>query len=235
MKIFVAAAGKGTRMKEFSKNQPKHLIKIKGRPFLYYLLENIKKAGYKEIYIIGGNKIEQVRKFLSAYDPKIILVNQEEIIIDRSYGTIPPVKSIEHIAKEENFIFLAGDNLYSVQDLKKFSKLKDDYCYVGGVAHEKPELYGALKTDGEYLVSIMEKPKEFIGDLINAGIYKFTKDIFEKIKQVKISQRGEYELTDAVNLLAKKRKVKVVRLTDYWYDFGKPEDIKIIEDFLNEK
>ncbi|MFA6027448.1 MAG: sugar phosphate nucleotidyltransferase [Patescibacteria group bacterium] len=233
MKIFVAAAGKGTRMKELTLNKPKHLIEIKGRSFLHYLLENIKKAGYKEIYVIGGYKIDEMKEFISDYDHKIVLINQHEIIKDGSYGTIPPVKSIKHLVKEENFIFVAGDNLYSEKDLRNFNTLEDNYCYVGGFIHEHPEHYGVLKTDGDFLDSIHEKPKEKIGNLINTGLYKFTKDIFPAIDQVKISQRGEYELTDAINNLAKEKKVKVANLEDYWYDFGKPEDIKIIENFLN--
>ena len=94
--------------------------------------------------------------------------------------------------------------------------------------------YLLMGEDGRrVLKKIVEKPKKFIGNLINTGLYKFTPEIFEKIKKIKISKRGEYELTDAINLLAKEKKVKVKKIKDYWFDFGNPADIIKISRFLN--
>lgn len=232
MKIIIAAAGRGTRMQDLTKDQPKHLIKVAGKPFLFYLLENIKQAGYSEIIVIGGYLIEKIEDFLNTYDKNIKLINQHEAIQKGYYGTACPVNSAKEIIGQENFIFIPGDNLYSPEDLKKFSGLEDDYNYLGAAIHPQPQYYGVVKKQGEYLENIIEKPVEYISDLINTGLYKFTPEIFTKLEQIKISPRGEYELTDAINLLAKEKKVKVVQLQDYWYDFGKPEDIIKIEEFL---
>ena len=65
---------------------------------------------------------------------------------------------------------------------------------------------------GNVLLKIIEKPKTFVGDLINAGLYKFTPDIFEALGKIWLSERGELELTDAISLLAESRKVKVMML-----------------------
>ena len=66
-------------------------------------------------------------------------------------------------------------------------------------------------------------------------MYKFTPEIFDKIFQIEKSSRGEYEITDAISLLAKEKKVKVKKLNDFWMDFGRPEDIIKISRFLNSK
>ena len=95
-----------------------------------------------------------------------------------------------------------------------------------------PEKYGVLIEDGRILKKIVEKPKSFVGNLVNVGLYKFTKDIFKVLDNLKKSERGEYELTDAISFLAKKGKVKVITLKDYWLDLGGLDDIPNVEQFL---
>jgi len=63
-------------------------------------------------------------------------------------------------------------------------------------------------------------------------LYKFTPSIFKKLPQIEKSSRGEYELTDAIDLLAKEKRVKIKEIEDYWLDFGKPEDVETISNFL---
>ena len=86
-----------------------------------------------------------------------------------------------------------------------------------------------------FLKSIVEKPKKHIGNLINTGLYKFTPDVFNYLDKIKLSSRGEYELTDIINILAKKRKMKVKNLKGIWLDFGKPQDIIKVEKYLSTK
>jgi len=66
-KIVVLAAGKGTRMLELSKDKPKHLIHVKTKPFIYYLLKNIKRAGFKEIILVIGYQKEKMQEFAEKY------------------------------------------------------------------------------------------------------------------------------------------------------------------------
>ena len=69
---------------------------------------------------------------------------------------------------------------------------------------------------------------------IRDRLYKFTPDVFEKLDKIEKSPRGEYEVTDAISLLAKEKKVKIKEIEDYWLDFGNPSDIEKVEKFLNE-
>ncbi len=232
-KVVIAAAGKGTRMLHLTKNKSKHLINVQKKPFLSYLLDNLLKAGYKEIILIVGYKGQKIKDFLKEYnynDHKIRVINQFDILKKEEYGTLCPLKCVKDIIKE-NFLMVYGDNLYSVEDLKSFN-IDDKYNYVAGFIHKHPEKYGVFVSDNGFLKEIIEKPKKYVGDLINTGLYKFTPEIFDKISQICKSSRGEYELTDAITLLAKEKKVKIKRIQDYWFDFGNPGDIMKVSKFL---
>lgn len=238
-KVVISAAGQGTRMLHLTENKSKHLINIQERPFLAYLLDNIFSAGYQEIILVVGFREDMIQEFLKGYAfngfvPKIQLVNQFEVLGPKGteYGTACPIKCVKNIVGQENFISLCGDNFYTVGDLKLMN-INDDLNHVAGIYHENPEKFGVLlqKQDG-FLKEIVEKPKEFLGNLINTSLYKFTPEIFEKVFQIEKSPRGEYEITDAVSLLAQKNRVKVKRINDFWMDFGRPEDVQKFSEFL---
>jgi len=232
-KVVIAAAGQGTRMKHLSKNKSKHLICVQQKPFLSYLFDNLIKAGYKEFILVVGFHADLMQKFLDDFGYKATLVNQFEILgpKEKEYGTLCPLKCVKDLVGKENFLAIYGDNLYSVKDLKAMN-IDDQFIYVAGFEHSHPEKYGVLIVKDGFLEKIIEKPKEYVGNLINTGLYKFTPEIFEKIPYVQLSSRGEYELTDAVTMLAEQKKVKVKKLQDYWLDFGNPGDIVKCSRFL---
>lgn len=222
-------------MLHLSKDKPKHLIEIKGKPFLYYLLDNLKQAGFEEIIMVVGYKKEFMEDFLKKYNGqfKITLVNQFDILGEDRYGTACPLECVKDKLIGESFLAVYGDNLYSVEDLKRFN-IDDNYCYIAGLPHEQPENYGVLAVDGKgILKEIVEKPSEPVGNLINTGLYKFTSEVFDYLDKIELSPRGEYELTDVINLLAKQGKVKALDLKGQWLDFGRPEDVRKVEDYLN--
>ncbi|MCX6718149.1 MAG: sugar phosphate nucleotidyltransferase [Candidatus Staskawiczbacteria bacterium] len=243
-KVVIAAAGQGTRMLELSKDKSKHLIEVNNRPFLAYLIDSLLLAQYKEIILVVGFKVELMNDFVESYLPpkgiskddfKVSLVNQCDILgpKEKEYGTACPIKCVKDIVGDENFLYVYGDNLFSVEDLKSMN-IDDEFCYIAGLKQEHPEKYGVLIEDGDdFLEKIIEKPTEFVGNLVNAGLYKFTKDIFEKVLKIEKSVRGEYEVTDAISLLAKEKKVKIKKIKDCWHDFGNPNDIQKISKFLN--
>lgn len=237
-KVVIAAAGQGTRMLHLSKDKPKHLIEVNQRPFLAYVLDNLFKAGYTDIILVGGYMNEQMEDFKNNYaapngsKPEIKYYNQFEILgpKEKIYGTACPLMCVKDAIKEQ-FLFICGDNLFSVNDLREMN-IDDNFNYVAGLVNEYPENYGVLVGDGEYLEKIIEKPKEFVGNLINAGLYKFTPEVFEKLPLIGKSPRGEYEITDVITLLAKDKKVKIKQIKDFWKDFGRPEDVEKLSEFL---
>lgn len=239
-KVVIAAAGQGTRMMHLTNNKPKHLINVQQRPFLSYLLDNLLEAGYSDIILVVGYKEDLMKDFLARYQQclagkecSIRIVSQYEILgpKEKEYGTACPLKCVKDFVGKNSFVYLNGDNLYSVKDLKAMNT-DDNYNYVAGLEHNHPEKYGVLITENGFLKEIKEKPKEFYGNLINLGLYKFTSEVFDKLSKIKKSPRGEYEITDVVSLLAKDKKAKVKRMEDYWLDFGNPADVIKLSNFI---
>ncbi len=241
-KVVVSAAGHGTRMLELSKDKPKHLIEVEQKPFLAYLLDNVFTAGYQEVILVVGYKQEAMQAFVASYTfggapQNISLVSQFEILGPKEqgdYGTACPLKCVKEQVKGEDFISLVGDNFYTVEDLKAMDK-DDAFCYVAGRVEEHPEKFGVLIENGQFLKEIIEKPKTFVGNLVNTSLYKFTPDVFEKLPLIGKSVRGEYEITDVISLLAKDGKVKIVTTKNYWMDFGRPEDIEKFQGYLKDE
>lgn len=230
----ILAAGKGTRMKELSHNQPKHIIPVVHKPFLFYLLDNLQAAGFKRLIVVVGYQKEAMLNRLAGWTRlPLEIVDQYEKVASGHYGTLCPVEAVADQVRGESFVVVSGDNLYSAADLKSL-RAQDDFNYIAGLSHSHPERYGVLVQGADnFLQKIVEKPKEFVGNLINTGLYTFTPEIFTVMPDVKLSTRGEYELTDAVTLLASLHRVKIKKLSDYWLDFTKPDDIKMVEEFIN--
>ena len=231
----IAAAGKGTRMLDLAKHIPKHLITIRKRPFLYYLLSHLSKAGIQNFVLVVGHKKENMESFARTYGNQfaITLVDQFERMGTDRYGTALPVLAAEPELQNTNFIAVYGDNLYSPRDIKKFTG-EHAYTAMGVREVEHAERYGVVTIDdNDFVTDLIEKPDNPVSNLINAGIYTFTPDIFDTVRAIGISPRGEYELTDAIKAFTSKRRVKAIFLNDYWIDFGRPEDIKTVSDILD--
>ncbi len=226
-KAVVLAAGGGTRMHPLTETRPKPLIQVMGKSFLYYVLDNLSKAGYDDVCIVVGVMQQKIREFVDEYGFKVTFVEQ-----DKQLGTGDAVKRVRDFVGDDNFIVLMGDNLYSDKDLGTIP-YGDDLCYLSAMKSECPERYGVVSCDKDgYLVSLTEKPDDPGSDLVSVGLYKFTPEIFDKLDMIEMSHRGEIEVVDAISLLADEKKVKVYEIKDYWYDLGYPWDIFRLNEFL---
>jgi len=223
MKIAILAAGKGTRMLPLTEDRPKPLVRVLGKPFLKYLIENILKAGFWDIAILVGRRGEMIRNWASEENYDLTFIEQEE-----QKGTGHAVKLLKEWSGDENFIVVNGDNLISSEDLKRFNK-QDGMNYIGAYRVEDVSSFGELIIEGEFLKEIKEKMPGIRGGLINSGVYKFTKEIYEILESLKRSPRGEYEVTDALTDLGVMGKVKKIDIDDYWVNFSGVDDIKKAE------
>ncbi len=230
----VAAAGRGTRMGDLAGAKPKHLIEVNGQPFLFYLLDRLQQAGIQEIVVVGGHHFPAMEEFVQMHGPafNVKLVNQFQRLGEERYGTALAMEAAKPEVGDREFLAVYGDNLFSVRDLQKVIAAPAGSSYIATLTHPHPERYGVVLSDESGTVTkIVEKPSEFLGDRINAGLYRFTPRVFDVLPQ-QVSLRGEYELTDAVQALAEAGQMKVVPLDDYWQDFGRPEDITTAEKIL---
>lgn len=225
MKAVVLAAGQGIRMKPLTDTIPKPLIHVAGKPFLYYVIENLKKAGLDDIGIVVGYKYELIKEFIDKYKIKAELIIQKE-----RKGTGHALSVAEKFCKKDDIVVVNGDDLYSPDDIKAIS-LEKGIC-VAGLKHENPEKYGVLVEEKGFLKKIVEKPQSFVGDLVNVGLYKFTNEVFNALKKIKLSPRNELEITDAVSILAETQKVKVYSMKGLWIPMGYPWEVLNINKFI---
>jgi UDP-N-acetylglucosamine diphosphorylase/glucosamine-1-phosphate N-acetyltransferase len=229
MKAVVLAAGEGQRLRPLTYTRPKHMIQVAGKPLLEHLLIALKEAGFKDIVMVVHYKAERIKEYFgdgSKFGLKVEYVYQKEI-----KGTA----NAFGLAKGRvsgDFLAVYGDLLVTSNAVNVALELhkKEKPVVTMTVLHvERPEQYGVIKTDGTRVVEIVEKPsaKVAAGNLINAGVYVFSPEIFEAIKQTKDSPRGEQEITDSVRMLIETdRKVVAAEISSKeWSDIGRPWDL----------
>ena len=229
MKALILAAGKGIRMGALTQNKPKVLVEVAGRPFLYYTIKNLQKAGISNIGIVVEYKKEKVFDFAKKFGFNLSFIEQPILL-----GTGDAVIKAKDWIGKDNFIVVMGDNLYSENDLKDMSNFNNEFAYVAAFKSSHPQDYGVLEVDGKDLLRIEEKPQHPKSDLVNTGLYKLTSEIFPQLMNLEKSPRGEIELTDALTRLASLKKVKVYPLKDYWIDMSVKEDLPEIEKKIKE-
>jgi dTDP-glucose pyrophosphorylase len=174
-------------------------------------------------------KKEKIESFLKEYGFKATLIDQKD-----PKGTGHAILSCEEFVGKESFVVCMGDNIWSSHDFKRMN-VPDEYSHIATLHSKDWKKYGVLVDNGGFLVGMHEKPQKFVSDLINTGLYTFTPQVFSMLKKIKPSIRGEYEINDAILKLAELKKVKIVYLDDYWVDFGCPEDIPLVEEFLKKE
>jgi len=230
MKAVLLAAGEGIRLLPITATRPKHLIKVGGKPILQFCLEAVRHAGLDEAIIVTHYMSDAIRSYFGNGEKlglKLIYVEQKAIL-----GTGNAAEMAEPFL-DGDFVLVYGDLLFGQESVKtvlsQFKKGKTAAA-MGVVPVDKPESYGIIEQDAEGKVKrIIEKPAagEAPSNLANAGVYAFSKEVFDKIKQTKASIRGEWELTDAITMLAQEGKtVFAAELSkDDWFDVGRPWDL----------
>jgi len=214
MKCVVMAAGEGKRMHPLTFTRPKVMLPIANKPILEWNLENSIKAGLKDFIFIVAYKSEMVRDYFG--DGKKWKVNIEYVNQVEPLGTAHAIGMAENFTND--FIVLSGDTVFGVDDIKNITKKKN--C-MGLVKVENAKEYGIVETKDNKITKIFEKMETPYSNLINAGIYHFDRKIFDYIKKTKISQRGEYEITDTINTMVKKETIFAVNLKQ-WRDVVYP-------------
>lgn len=229
--LAIMAAGRGTRMEHLTKDTPKHLLSILGRPFLDYLIDRGRIAGFSRILIVAGYQSDAFQRYQEVEGVEVVVQSD----LEKRYGTAAAIAAVRTQVGQSNFAAIAGDNLYSIADLRKLT-IDTTTTWLGGYKTAAWKGMGVLKLneDGN-LERIIEKPTTFVGDVINASLYLFTPGIFAAIDKLSPSVRGEYEITDAINLLAETEPVNVFELEERWYDFTTPSDIPKIEKALQQE
>ena len=193
MQCVILAAGEGSRMRPLTTSRPKVMLPLAGKPSLEHLIRNVKSAGISDIIIVVGYREEAIRSYFG--DGSEFGVSIKYVVQRKQLGTADALRTAEPFVTD-TFLMLNGDMVVDVEDLAKICETKAPVMAVSTTTH--PEDFGVVTLSGDKISSLEEKSPEPKSNIINAGAYLFGCEIFDTLKKVSPSSRGEYELTDAL-------------------------------------
>jgi glucose-1-phosphate thymidylyltransferase len=201
---FILAAGKGTRMYPFTFDTPKPMLPILNKPIIFHSIGRLLKAHISDIGVIIGKNDQITPSYINTSFPNL---NPCFIIQEKALGTAHAVLQVQDYLTSKNFLAIAGDSLFSSSFLKQLGKThlneKNDIT----LTLEKMEFdlmreSSTVDYHNGRVFEVREKPQtpmEVLSDLNSAALYAFSESIFNVIKDIKKSKRGEYELITAIN------------------------------------
>lgn len=236
LKAIILSAGEGSRMRPLTLTKPKTMLPVAGKPIIQYNIESLRDNGITDILLIVRYKEEIVRNYFgdgSDFGVNISYKTQKDFL-----GTANAISYGEDFI-DDSIIVLNGDIILDDEIIheiiKKYNYLSPDTLMLLTEV-EDPSAFGVVEIENGNIKNIVEKPKreEAPSNLVNAGIYIFNKDIFDKIRETEISERGEYEITDSVSLqIEDNKKVIGHKTSKDWIDVGRPwELIEVNEELI---
>jgi len=222
MKGVILAGGLGKRLYPLTKITNKHLLPVYSKPMIYYPIETLIDAGIKDILIVtGGNHAGEFLRLLG--NGKQFGLKHINYTYQEGEGGIAHALGLaEHFADNEKIVVILGDNIIE-KDIKKavgdFKKQPRGAKILVKKVPD-PERFGVVKFKNKKIVNITEKPKKPKSDYIVTGIYMYDSKVFDIIKRLKPSRRGEFEITDVNNWYLKKGELTYGVLEGWWTDSG---------------
>ncbi|WP_435358654.1 UTP--glucose-1-phosphate uridylyltransferase AglF [Haloarchaeobius sp. DFWS5] len=226
MQAVVLAAGKGTRLRPLTEDKPKGMVEVSGKPIITHCLEQLRDLGATEFVVVVGYKKEAI---ISHYGDEfdgipITYSHQRE-----QNGLAHALLTVEeHI--DDDFMLMLGDNIFQANLKDVVRRQQEDRADAAFLVEEVPwedaSRYGVCNTNkyGE-ITEVVEKPEDPPSNLVMTGFYTFTPAIFHACHLVQPSNRDEYEISDAVDLLIRSgRTIDAIRLDGWRMDIGYPED-----------
>ncbi|WP_394740078.1 UTP--glucose-1-phosphate uridylyltransferase AglF [Natronococcus roseus] len=236
MQAVVLAAGEGTRLRPLTEDKPKGMVEIDEEPILTHCFDQLVELGADELIVVVGYLKE---KIIDHYGDEyrgvpISYTHQRE-----QNGLAHALSCVEeHI--EDDFMLILGDNVFAanLEDVvRRQQENRTDAAFlVEEVPWEEASRYGVCDTNayGE-ITDVVEKPDDPPSNLVMTGFYTFSPAIFDACHQIQPSDRGEYELSDAVDLLIQNgRTIDAIGLEGWRIDVGYPEDRDEAEQRLQE-
>jgi dTDP-glucose pyrophosphorylase len=229
VKAVVLAAGKGTRMREITDSIPKPMVEVGGRPILWHVLRALRDAGVAEAAIIVGCMSDTIRSYFGSGDD--VGVRLTYFVQEVQDGTGRAAEPACGFLADGPFFFSFGDILTEpaeyVRMAKSFRETPTDLLLAVRRVQD-PYRFGVVSIDGDTIEKIVEKPAPGTAESnwVNAGIFVTTPSLFDYTKKLAPSERGEYEIPDAIRMMiADGRTVRAFKLSATWRDVGTPEDL----------
>lgn len=231
MKGIILAGGTGSRLYPLTKVTNKHLLPVGDKPMIYHPIEKLIEVGIDEILIVTGTEhMGAVVNLLGSgkdFDCRFTYKVQDE-----AGGIAQALGLAENFAGNEPVLVILGDNIFetSLKEAVKDYPGKGAQILIQDVPD--PKRYGVAEIDGDKVISIEEKPEEPKSSYAVTGIYFYDPSVFECIKTLKPSGRGELEITDVNNYYIQKGEMKSSVLKGWWTDAGTPESYQIANELI---
>lgn len=220
----ILAAGEGKRMRPLTGSRPKVMLPLAGKPMLEHLLCAAQDAGISEFILVVGYGESSIRNYFG--DGKALGISIKYVTQKRQLGTgdaLMTVASHVHVP----FLLLNGDMVLHSADIK--TMLITPAPAMGVFTSSHPQDYGVVTLSDGRITSLEEKSLKPKNSLINAGMYLFEPHIFEHLKTITSSPRGELELTDALMAYIAQGSLQGVIL-QFWADMGSPWDLLMVHE-----
>jgi len=233
MQGIILTGGSGTRLGHFtSKLGNKHLYPINDKFVIDFSLNTLKQIGITDLTVIlGGNYFNQIVSYLK--DGSEFGFNINYVYQSSPNGIAAAINLCKNYIKDD-FVVVLGDNIF---------ENKIDFTNTNGssiVLHKHSELYrfGVASIKDNKIINIVEKPKILDDNYDNyaiTGCYKFDLNYFEYFKSTKPSSRGEFEITDILNMYLNDGKLNYTFNTGFWSDAGTVDSVKLVSDYFYKK
>jgi len=228
MKGIILAGGTGSRLSPLTKVTNKHLLPVGKYPMIYYPIYKLKNAGIVDILVVTGKEhMGSVVNLLgSGYDMGVEFTYK---IQDQPGGIAQALGLAEHFVGDDRCVVILGDNIFE-DDIKEyidnFEKQGHGSRILIKEVHD-PSRYGVAEISGNRILSIEEKPKVPKSNYCVTGIYMYDKNVFDIIKKLKPSSRGELEITDVNNSYIQRNALSFDILKGWWTDAGTFESLSL--------
>jgi len=222
LKGIILAGGLGTRLTPLTKITNKHLLPIYCKPMIYYPIQTLVDAGIKEILIVtGGQHAGEFLRLLgngAEFGLKHINYTYQE----GEGGIAAALRLAEHFADKDKVAVILGDNIIEKSIAKHVEEFRNQTRGARILLKKvpDPERFGVVGFKGKEIVSIEEKPKHPKSDYAVTGIYMYDNQVFDIIKTLKPSHRGELEITDVNRAYLKTGELTYGILDGWWTDSG---------------
>ena len=220
MKAVILAAGEGSRMRPLTYTRPKVMLPLANKPILEHLLVEASKAGIREFIFIVGYRDEQVRDYFGSGDRWGVSIDYSTQ--RRQLGTADAIKTVEDLVNG-NFLVINGDIVVNQKNISSLTNRSDNTLSVFKV--EDTGDLGVVEINGDRITRIYEKTERPPSHMANAGLYLFTPDIFDAVSRTSKSLRGEYEITDTLQLMIEQGHHISYQEISYWLDLSYPWDL----------
>jgi len=226
MKGVILAGGTGSRLRPLTQVTNKHLLPVGRYPMIFYPIYKLKKAGINEILIVTGREhMGDVIELLGS--GKDFGVEFTYKVQDEAGGIAQALGLARHFVNGDKCVVILGDNIFEddiTPYVKEFEEQKEGAKILLKEVPD-PQRFGVPEFKDGKIIAIEEKPKEPKSNLAVTGIYMYDSEVFEIIKTLKPSWRGELEITDVNNAYIKKGTLTYNILKGWWTDAGTPESL----------